>query len=163
MGYKFDLLQLKQGVFWNFTYSRSETNNAWKIALEVIKYVYFHPTLVLSAVIIGLNITCTKFWILWICTVPTSYLKTISTQNMTRAKWLNTRISYPRFCTFIRPVRHEEKSSQKKLWIWLAAAWANFLVVSTFATRCLHMRKAGRDPSGEKWNCLRGSLSLNLP
>ena len=33
-----------------------------------------------------------------------------------------------------------------------------FLLVSTFATRCLHICKAGRDPSGERWNfCREGS------
>jgi len=37
-----------------------------------------------------------------------------------------------------------------------------FLVVSTFATRCLHICKAGRDPSGERWNYLRRRLSLNF-
>jgi len=39
MDYKFDLIQLKQGVIWNLTYSRSETNNALKISLEVMKLV----------------------------------------------------------------------------------------------------------------------------
>jgi len=29
MGYKLDLLRPKQEVFWHFTYSRSETSNAW--------------------------------------------------------------------------------------------------------------------------------------
>jgi len=29
MGYKLDLLQPKQQVFWHFTYSRSEKSNAW--------------------------------------------------------------------------------------------------------------------------------------
>jgi len=61
MGYKFDLLQIRKGVFWNMTYSRSETNNALKISLEVSKLVYLHTTYVLSVLIIGLNITCTKF------------------------------------------------------------------------------------------------------
>jgi len=40
MGYKLDLLQPKQEVFWHLTYSRSETNNAWKIAFEVMNFVY---------------------------------------------------------------------------------------------------------------------------
>jgi len=57
MGYKLDLLQPKQEVFWHLTYSRSETNNAWKIQLEVMKFVYLHPTYVLSVLVIGLNIT----------------------------------------------------------------------------------------------------------
>jgi len=30
-----------------------------------------------------------------------------------------------------------------------------FLVVSTFATMCLHICKAGRDPSGERWTFCR--------
>ena len=38
-----------------------------------------------------------------------------------------------------------------------------FLVVSTFVTRCLHTWKAGRDPSGERWNYLSRRLSCNLP
>jgi len=59
MGYKLDLLQPKQEVF-DLTYSRSETINAWKIKIEVINYVYLHPTYVLSVPIIGLNITCTN-------------------------------------------------------------------------------------------------------
>jgi len=127
MGYKFDLLQLKQGVFWNLTYSRSETNSALKISLEVMKLVYLHTTYVLSVLIIGLNITYTKFWILWFCPRPTTYLYPISTQNMTSAKWWNTSIAYERLCTFIRPDRHEEKASQEKIRIWHAAAWASSL------------------------------------
>jgi len=35
MGYKLDLLQPKQDVFWHFTYSQSDTSNAWKITPEV--------------------------------------------------------------------------------------------------------------------------------
>jgi len=61
MGYKFDLIQLKQGVFSNLSYSRSETKSALKISLEVIKLVYLHTIYVLSVMIIGLNITYTKF------------------------------------------------------------------------------------------------------
>ena len=125
MGYKFDLFQLKQGVFWNLTYSRSETNNALKISLEVMKLVYLHTTYVLSVLIIGLNITYTKLWILWFCPRPTSYLYTISTQNMTSAKWWNTSIAYECLGTFIRPDRHEEKASQEQIRIWHAAAWAS--------------------------------------
>jgi len=79
---------------WNLTYRRSETNNALKISPEVMELVYLHRTYVLSVLIIGLNITCTKFWILRICPQPTSYLYPISTQNMTSAKWWNTRIAY---------------------------------------------------------------------
>jgi len=94
MGYKIDLLQPKQDVFWSLTYSRSETNNAWIIPLEVIKFVYLHPTYFLSVLILGLHITCTKFWILCNCTRPTSYLYPIATQNMTLAKWWNTSIAY---------------------------------------------------------------------
>ena len=61
MGYKFDLLQLKQGVLSNLTYSRSETNNALKFSLEVMKLAYLYRTYVLSVLIIGLNITYTNF------------------------------------------------------------------------------------------------------
>jgi len=143
-------------------YSRSETINAWKITLEVMKFVYLHPTFVLSVLNIGLKITCKKFWILWICTGPTSYLNTISSQNMTRAKWWNTSISYQRLGTFNRPVRHEEKTSQEKLWM-TRCRQGTFLVVPTFATRCLHIRKAGRDPRGERWNYLSWRLSCSLP
>jgi len=39
-------------VFWLLTYSRSETINAWKITLEVMKFVYIYPTNVLSVLII---------------------------------------------------------------------------------------------------------------
>jgi len=42
------------------TYSRSETNNAWNIPHEIMKFVYLHPTYALSVLIIGLNITCTN-------------------------------------------------------------------------------------------------------
>ena len=105
-------------------------NFTWSNAICV-----FNPTYVLPVLIIGLNITCTKFWILWICTRPTSYPYTISTQNMTRAKWWNTSIAYQHLGTFIRPVRHEEKRCQEKLWIWHAADWASSLVVPTFVTR----------------------------
>jgi len=150
MGYKLVWLQPKQDVFWQFSYSRSETNNPWKISLEVMKFVYLHPTYVLSVLIIGLNLTCTKFWILWICTRPTSSLCTISTQNMTRAKWLNTSIAYKHLCTFIRPFRHEERPSLERFLIWHAAAWARCLVVPTFVTRRLHISEAARVPSGER-------------
>jgi len=115
MGYKLDLLQPKQDVFWHLTYSRSETNNSWIIPLEVLKFVYLHPTYDLSVLILGLKITCTKFWILCICTRPTSYLYAISPQNITRGKWWNTSIAYRHLGTFIRPVRHEEKPSQERL------------------------------------------------
>jgi len=125
MCYKFDLLQPKQDVFWHLTYSRSESNNAWKISLEEMKFVYLVTTYALSALITGVNISCTKFWILWICTRPTSYLYNISTQNMTRAKWWITSIAYQRLGIFIRPVRHEEKPSQEKLRIRHAAAWTS--------------------------------------
>ena len=125
MVYKLDLNQPKQEVFWHLTYSRPETSNAWKIPHEVMKFVYLLPTYFLSVLIIGPNITCTKFWILWICTVPTSYLNSISTQNMTRAKWWNTCIVSQHLGTFIKPVRDEEKPSQDRLWIWHAAAWAS--------------------------------------
>jgi len=60
MGYKLDLLQPKQEVFSHLTYSRSVTNNAWKIPLEVMKFVYLHPTYVLSVLIIVLSIPCTN-------------------------------------------------------------------------------------------------------
>ena len=114
MGYKFDLLQLKQGVFSNLTYSRSETTSALKTSLELIKLVYLHTTYVLSVLVIGLNITYTKFWILWFCPRRTSYLYPISTQNMTSAKWWNTSIAYERLGTFFRPDRHEEKPVRKR-------------------------------------------------
>jgi len=58
MSYNLDLLQPKQDVLWHLTYSRSETINAWKIGLEVMKFEYLHPTYVLTFLIIGLNITC---------------------------------------------------------------------------------------------------------
>ena len=120
-----NLLQPKQDVFLHLTYSRSEKNNAWIIPLEVMKFVYLHPTYVLSVLIIGLNINWTTFWFLFICTRPTSYLNTITNENMTRAKWWNTSIAYQHFGKFIRPVRHEEKPGQEMLWIWHAAAWAS--------------------------------------
>jgi len=61
IGYKFDLLQIKQDVIWDLKYRRSETNNAWKISLEVMNFVYLHTEYILSVLIKGLNITCTKF------------------------------------------------------------------------------------------------------
>jgi len=60
LGLKLDLLHSKQEVFWHLTYSRPETSKAWKNSLEVIKFVYLHPTYILSVLIIGLNITCTN-------------------------------------------------------------------------------------------------------
>jgi len=114
MGYKFDLLQLKQDVFWHLTYSRSDSKNACKISLEIIKFVYLHTTYVLSVLIRGLNITYTKFWNLWICPRPTSFMNTITSQNMTRAKRWNTSIAYERLGTFIRPVRNEGKATQER-------------------------------------------------
>jgi len=151
MGYKLDLLQPKQDVFWHLTYSRSETNNAWIIPLEVMKFVY-----------LGLNITCTKFWISCICTRPTSYLYTISTQKMNCAKWWNTSIAYHYLGTIIRPVRHEEKPSQEKLRDMKRCCLGKFLVDLTFVTRRLHIWKAGREPSGERWNYLSRRQSCNL-
>jgi len=162
MGYKLDLLQPKKEVFWHLLYSRSETSNAWKIPLEVMKSVYLHPTYVLSVLIIGLNITCTKFCILWICTRPTFYLYTLSTQKMTRAKWWNTCIASQHLGTFIKAFRDEEKPSQERLWIWHPAAWASFIIVPTFVTRRLHICKAARDPSGDRWNYLSRRLSSNF-
>jgi len=47
----------------------------------------------------------------WICTRPTSYLYTLSTQNMTRAKLWNTCIASQYLGTFIKPVPDEEKPS----------------------------------------------------
>jgi len=126
MGYKIDLLQPKQEVFWHLTYSRSETNNARKIPLEVIKFVYLQPTYVLSVLIIGLNTTSTKFCILCICIRPTSYLYTLLTQNMTRADWWNMCITSHHLGTFIKPIRDEENPSQERLWIWHVAAWASY-------------------------------------
>jgi len=148
MGYKFDVLQLKQDVFWHLTYSRTETNNAWKISLEVIKFVYLDTTYVLSVLIIGLNITYTKFSILWICPRPTSYLYPISTQHMTRGKRWNTSIAYERLGTFITPFRHEEKATQE-MYEYDTLQLGQVLVVPTFVTRCLHIWKAGSYPSGE--------------
>jgi len=55
MGYKLHLLQPKQEVFIHLTYSRTETKNAWKIPLEVMKFVYLHPTYVLFVLIIVLK------------------------------------------------------------------------------------------------------------
>ena len=52
MGHKLVLLQPKQEVFWNLTCSWSEKNNALKIPLVVMKFVYLHPTYVLSFLII---------------------------------------------------------------------------------------------------------------
>jgi len=37
-----------------------------------------------------------------------------------------------------------------------------FLVVPTFVTRYLHIHKAARDPSGERWNYLSRRLSCNF-
>ena len=112
--YKFVLLQLKQGVLSNLTYSRSETNNALKFSLEVMKLAYLYRTYVLSVLIIGLNITYTNFWILWIYPRPTSFVYLISTQNMNSAKWWNTSIAYERLGTFFRPDRHEERPVRKR-------------------------------------------------
>ena len=162
MGYKFDLLQLKQGVFSNLTYSRSETNSALKSSLEVIKLVYFHTTNVLSVLIICLNLTYTKFWILWFCPRPTSYLYPISTHYMTSAKWWNTSIGLERLGTFIRPDRHEKDQSGKDTDI-TRCSLGKFVAVPTFVNRCFHICKAGRDPSGERWNYLSRRLSCNLP
>jgi len=163
MGYKFHLLQLKQDMFWHLTYSRSETNNAWKISLQVMKFVYLHTIYVLSVLIIGLNITCSKFWILWICPRPTSYLYPISSQNMTRAKLWNTSIAYERLCTFIRPVRHEGKASEERIRIWTRCSFCKILVVPIFVTRCLNKGKACRDPRGERCNYLSRRLYCNIP
>jgi len=37
-----------------------------------------------------------------------------------------------------------------------------FLVVPTFVTRCLHLFKNARDPSGERWNYYSRRLSCNF-
>ena len=160
VGYKYDLIQLKQDVFWLLTYSRSESN-AWKISLEVMKFVYLDTTNVLSVLNIGINITCTKFWILWICPRPTSYLYPISTQNMTRAKRWNTSIAYERLGTFIRPVRHEEKATQERYEYDTLQLGQDFSS-SHFRHQVPPCMKAGRYPSGEKGNYLSRRLSCNL-
>jgi len=124
MGYKLDLLQPKQEVLWHLTYSRSETNNAWNIPLEVMKFVFISDiSLICSDYMSKHNLQ--KFYILWICTRPTSYLYTLSTQNMTRAKLRNTWIASQDLGTFIKPVRYEEKPSQERLWIRHVAVWAS--------------------------------------
>jgi len=59
IGYKHDLLQLKEVVFWPLTYSLSVTNKAWKhVSQQVMKFLYRITTYLLSVVIMGLNITC---------------------------------------------------------------------------------------------------------
>jgi len=60
-----------------------------------------------------------------ICTRSTSYLYTLSTQNITRDKLWNTCMASQHLGTFIKPDRDEGKPSQKRLWIWHTAAWAN--------------------------------------
>jgi len=131
-------------VLWHLTYSRSETNDTWTISLEGMKFVYLHSTYVLSVLIMGLNLTCTKFWILCICTRPTSYLYTISTGTMTRAKWWNTNMASQHLGTFNRPVRHEEKPSQERIWTCHAAACASSLVVPTRHQAPPHMQSRQR-------------------
>ena len=138
-------------MFWHLTFSRSETNNAWKISLEVIKFVYLHTTFVLSVLIIGLNTTYTKFWILWICPRPTSYINTISSQNMTRPEWWNTSIAYERLCTFIRPVRHEDKATQKR-YGYDTLQLGQVFSSSHFRHQAPPYMQTGREPSGERWN-----------
>jgi len=107
MGYKLDLLQPKQEVFWHLTYSRSEKNNAWNIPLEVMKFVFTSDIRLIFSDYMSKN-NLQKFYILWICTRPTFYLYTLSTQNMTRAKLRNTCIASQHLGTFIKPVRDEE-------------------------------------------------------
>jgi len=59
MGYKFDLLLLKKDGFFTLDIQPIRDNNAWKISLEVMKFVYLHTTYALSVLIIGLKIICT--------------------------------------------------------------------------------------------------------
>jgi len=124
-GYKLDLLQPKQEVFWHFTYSRLETSNAWKITHEVWNFCVFTSDISLTCTGYRSKYNCTKLCILWICTRPTFYVYTLPTQYMNRAKRWNTCIASQHLGTFIKAVRDEEKRSQERLWIWHAAAWAS--------------------------------------
>ena len=119
-----------------------------------MKFVYLHPTYVSSVRIIGLNLTCTKLCILWICYRPTSYLYTLSTQNMTRAKWWNTCIASQHLSTFIKEVRDEEKPSRKG-YGYDSLQPGQVLSSSHFSHQAPpHMQNA-RDPSVERWNYCR--------
>jgi len=127
-----------------------------------MNFVYLHTTYVLSVLIISLNITYTKLWMLRICPRPTSYLNTISTQKRLalndeiRAESMNVWVhSLGQFVMKKRPLRKGTDMTRCSL--------GKFLVVPTFVTKCLHYSKAGRDPSGERWNYFSRRLSCNLP
>jgi len=47
-----------------------------------------------------------------------------------------------------------KKAQSEKVMYMTRCSLGMFLVVSTFATRCLHICKAGRHPGGERWNNL---------
>jgi len=55
-----------------------------------MKFVYLQSIYFLTVLILGLNITRTKLWNLWICTSPPCYLYTIWSRNTTHARWWNT-------------------------------------------------------------------------
>jgi len=158
---KLDLLQPKQEVFWHLTYSRSETNNAWKITLEVMKFFVFTSVIRLICSDYWSKHNLHKFYILWNCTRPTSYLYTLSTQNMTHAKLWNTCIASKHLGTFIKPVRYE-KSPVRKGNGYDKLQPGQVLSSSLLVARRFQVRLDARAPSGESWNYLSIRLACNV-
>jgi len=137
-----------------------------KISLEVMKLVYLHTTYVLSLLIIGQNITCTKFRNLWISTRRSFYLYTIWTRHTTRAKWWNTCIESQHlahlFAYYSKTSSAWRKAQTRNVMDMTPCSLGKFLVVPTFVTRLLQICKATRDPSGERWNYLSRRLFCNF-
>jgi len=55
-----------------------------------------------------------------------------------------------------------KKSPAGKVMDMTRCSLGKFVVVPTFVTRRLHIRKHSRDLSGERWNYLSRRLSCNL-
>jgi len=161
MGYKLDLLQPKQEVFWDLTYSRSETNKAWKITLEVMTYFVFTSAIRLICSDYRSKHNLYKFYILWFCTRPTSYLYTLSTQNMTRAKIWNTCIA-SKIWVHSLSLFGMKKSPARKGYGYDTLQTGRVLGSTHLVAIRFQVRLDARAPSGESWNYLSRTLYSNV-
>jgi len=58
-------------------------NKSWKhVSLQVMTFVYWHSTYILSVPNMGVKLTCTKFWNSCICTRTTAFTWSTSIRNM---------------------------------------------------------------------------------
>ena len=88
MGYKIDLLQLTEVLFWRLTYSLCATNKASKHdSLQVIKFVYWLSKYSLSVLNMDSKHDLLKVMKFEYCARTSVYLYWIRTLNMTYRKY----------------------------------------------------------------------------